>query len=64
MELKAKNWRSAKERDYINAAGVRLELGRDSLALLNDRDAKMTPAARMLALAAKEFGTARKVLPM
>jgi uncharacterized membrane protein YgcG len=65
-ELKAKDRRSAKEWEYINAAGVWLELGQAALALVKDGDTNMTPtsAARMLALAEKSFGAAREVLAM
>jgi hypothetical protein len=62
-ELKAKDRRSAKEWEYINAAGVWLELGQAALALAKE-DKIMTPAAtaRMLAQAAKAFVAAREVL--
>jgi hypothetical protein len=65
-ELKSKNWRSAKEWEYVNAAGVWLELGQAALAIVKDGGDSMTTAemARLLALADKAFGAAREVLAM
>jgi uncharacterized membrane protein YgcG len=65
-ELKAKDRRSAKEWEYINAAGVWLELGQAAMVLAKDGEEDMTPAAtaRMLALADKAFAAAREVLAM
>jgi hypothetical protein len=50
----------------MNAVGVRLELGQDTLALAKDGKSEMTPAtvARMLALGERSFGGAREVLGM
>jgi hypothetical protein len=65
-ELKSKDRRSAKEWEYVNAAGVWLELGQAALAIVKDGEASMTTAqmARLLALADKAFGAAREVLAM
>jgi hypothetical protein len=65
-ELKIKDRRSAKEWEYVNAAGVWLELGQASLAIVKDGEASMTTAqmARLLALAEKAFGATRDVLAM
>jgi hypothetical protein len=65
-ELKEKDRRSAKEWEYISAAGVWLELGQAAMALARNWEDDMTPAAMapMLALADKTFGVAREVLPM
>jgi hypothetical protein len=65
-ELKAKDRRSAKEWEYVNAAGVWLELGQAALALAKegDEDMSVAVAARMLALSEKAFGAAREVLAM
>jgi hypothetical protein len=65
-EHKSKDRRSAKEWEYVNAAGVWLELGQAALAIVKDGEASMTTAqmARLLALAEKAFGAAREVLAM
>jgi uncharacterized membrane protein YgcG len=64
-ELKAKDRRSAKEWEYVNAAGVWLELGHAAMALARDmEDRTADELARMLALADKAFAAAREVLVM
>jgi hypothetical protein len=65
-ELKAKDRRSAKEWEYINAVWMRLDLGQAAMALAQNGEAVMTPAemARMPALTDKAFGAAREMLAM
>jgi hypothetical protein len=67
-ELRAKDRRSAKEWEYINAAEVWLELGQAAMSLTRASDETMiantAEMARMLALADKAFSAAREVLAM
>ena len=65
-ELKSKDRRSAKEWEYVNAAGVWLELGQAALAIVKEGEDSMTTEemARLLALADRAFGAAREVLAM
>jgi hypothetical protein len=65
-ELKSKDRRSAKEWEYVNAAGVWLELGQAALAIVKEGEDSTTAEemARLLALANKAFGAAREVLAM
>jgi hypothetical protein len=65
-ELRAKDRRSAKEWEYLNAAGVWVELGQTALYLARDEESvdKMEDLARRLALAEKAFAAAREVFAM
>jgi hypothetical protein len=65
-ELRAKDRRSAKEWEYVNAGGVWVELGQTALDLALDGESvdKMEGLARRLALAEKAFAAAREVLAM
>ena len=65
-ELKRKDRRSAKEWEYVNAAGVWLELGQAGLEIVKEGEDSMTTEemARLLALADEAFGAAREVLAM
>jgi hypothetical protein len=65
-ELKSKDRRSAKEWEYVNAAGVWLELGQAVLAIVKEGDDSMTmeEMERLSTLADKAFGAAREVLAM
>jgi hypothetical protein len=63
-ELRAKDRRSAKEWEYVNAAGVWVELGQTALDLARDGESvdKMEDLARRLELAEKAISAAREVL--
>jgi hypothetical protein len=65
-ELRNKDRRSAKEREYINAAGVWLELGQSALALAREGDEEDDGVvmSRRLALADKAIEAALEVLRM
>jgi hypothetical protein len=58
-ELKSKDRRSAKEWEYVNLAGVWLELGQAALAIVKDGEDSMTTAE----MARLPWGTRLSVRP-
>lgn len=63
-ELKSKDRRSAKEWEYINAAGVLLETGLASMTLAKEQKGSEEDLVRRLALAESSFKAALEVLSM
>lgn len=63
-ELKSKDRRSAKEWEYINAAGVWLETGLASMTLAKEQKGSEEDLVRRLALAESSFKAALEVLSM
>ena len=63
-ELKTRDRRSAKEWEYINAAGVRTELGVEDLGVARDQTEDVPSLARKLALAGKVVKAASEVMSM
>jgi hypothetical protein len=65
-ELKSKDRRSAKEWEYVNAAGVWLELGQAALAIVKDRGGFYDDGGdgQVVGHGGQGFGAAREVLAM
>lgn len=63
-DLKAKDRRSAKEWEYINAAGVWTEVGLSSLSVLKNTSGDVEQFGRLLALAEDAFKATLEVLSM